>query len=454
MKDFHKKKSERPGEGKEKKKSVVDELEAMRQELRGRKSTNYSSKKEFNNSKPSFKKPSRPEHSEEKGSGKKFFKNPKFGTKTDNKTEGVSKERAHKYPKGEFPEKKGYQPKPERKEAGKYKKFDRPNSGFNKERYSDKRNSEKSPERSDKTLDRKDFGKRDNYKSENKRPNNYREENSSNQKRPLKARFDKRAGSNNPEKKAYEGKDKNFKKDPKKTDDLTRLNKFISNSGICSRRDADNLIQDGKIKVNDKIVTELGYKVKRGDEVKYNNKILKPEKMVYVLLNKPKDFITTTDDPENRKTIMDLVDGACPERIYPVGRLDRNTTGLIILTNDGELADKLAHPSNNVKKIYQVDLDKPITKEHFETIKAGITLDDGLVQVDDLEILSGDKSILGIEIHVGRNRIVRRIFEHLGYEVVRLDRVMYAGLTKKDLPRGQYRFLTEKELINLKHLQK
>lgn len=231
-----------------------------------------------------------------------------------------------------------------------------------------------------------------------------------------------------------------------------RLNRYISNAGICSRRDADVLIESGEIKVNGKVVTELGYQVNPNDTVKYGNRVLNKEKMVYLLLNKPKDFITTTEDPDERKTVMDLVKSACEQRIYPVGRLDRNTTGLLLLTNDGELAEKLAHPSNNVKKVYQVELDKPITKADFEKIIEGVELEDGKVTIDDLAIVSPDATSLGLEIHLGRNRIVRRLFEHLGYEVIKLDRVVYAGLTKKDLPRGKWRFLNEKEVITLKYL--
>lgn len=236
------------------------------------------------------------------------------------------------------------------------------------------------------------------------------------------------------------------------TDEL-RLNKYIANSGICSRRDADELIQKGVIKVNGEIVTEMGYKVQRQDRVTYNGKTINPEKPVYVLLNKPKDFITTTDDPMERRTVMQLVNNACEERIFPVGRLDRNTTGLLLFTNDGELAAKLSHPSGKIKKIYQVTLDKPLTSAHADQILEGLTLEDGLVNVDDLQVLSKDRTILGLEIHVGKNRIVRRIFAHLGYEVTALDRVTYAGLTKKDLTRGKYRFLTEKEVINLKYFK-
>ncbi|TVP53077.1 MAG: rRNA pseudouridine synthase [Mongoliibacter sp.] len=232
--------------------------------------------------------------------------------------------------------------------------------------------------------------------------------------------------------------------------DETRLNKYIANSGVCSRREADTLIGKGLVTVNGEIVTELGFKVQRGDKVTYKGKLLNPEKPVYILLNKPKDFITTTDDPMERKTVMNLIEKACDERVFPVGRLDRNTTGLLLFTNDGELAAKLSHPSNQIKKIYQVTLDKPLTQNDEKSILEGLTLEDGAVQVDDMQVLSKDRTILGLEIHVGRNRIVRRIFAHLGYDVIALDRVLYAGLDKKDLPRGRYRFLAEKEVVRLK----
>ncbi|SOD91919.1 pseudouridine synthase [Spirosoma fluviale] len=235
-------------------------------------------------------------------------------------------------------------------------------------------------------------------------------------------------------------------------DGTTRLNRFIANSGVCSRREADELIAHGDISVNGKVVTEMGYKVKEGDTVKYGTKVLNPERFVYVLLNKPKDYITTTEDPEERKTVMELVADAGKFRMYPVGRLDRNTTGLLLITNDGELADKLTHPSNNIRKIYQVELDKPITEEHFEAIKKGIELEDGPVKPDAVSIVTPDGYVIGIEIHSGRNRIVRRIFESFGYEVTKLDRTTYAGLTKKELPRGKWRFLDPKEVVKLKYL--
>ncbi|MBL6447501.1 rRNA pseudouridine synthase [Fulvivirga sp. 29W222] len=232
----------------------------------------------------------------------------------------------------------------------------------------------------------------------------------------------------------------------------TRLNKYIANAGVCSRREADKLIVAGEIKVNGQVITELGYKVEPTDKVVFKGRKLSPEKPVYVLLNKPKDFITTTDDPENRRTVMELVKNACEERIYPVGRLDRNTTGLLLFTNDGELARKLAHPSHNVKKIYKVELDKSITKEDFAKIEQGLELEDGLAMVDGLAIVDNNKKTLGIEIHIGKNRIVRRIFEHLGYEVIKLDRVMYGPLDKLNLPRGKWRFLSDKEIAKLKRL--
>ena len=232
-----------------------------------------------------------------------------------------------------------------------------------------------------------------------------------------------------------------------------RLNKYISNSGVCSRRDADKLIEAGEIMVNEKVVTEMGYKVGAGDVVKYGKKVLNPEKLKYVLLNKPKDFLTTMEDPQGRKTVMSLIKKAGDERIYPVGRLDRNTTGLLLFTNDGDLAKKLSHPSHKVHKLYQAELDKPLTENHLRDIAEGLNLEDGVAVVNDIAIVGEDKRIVGIDIHIGKNRIVRRIFEHLGYDVVKLDRVIYGGLTKKDLGRGKWRFLTEKEVIKLKHMK-
>ncbi len=232
-----------------------------------------------------------------------------------------------------------------------------------------------------------------------------------------------------------------------------RLNRFIANAGICSRREADELITAGVISINGEIVTELGTKVKPGDNVKYHDQSLKTEKLVYVLLNKPKDYITTTDDPEERRTVMALVHDAGKERIVPVGRLDRNTTGLLLLTNDGELTKRLTHPSGNIKKLYQVELDKNLTQVDMVKAAEGIELEDGVVAFDEIQYASpDDKSIVGVELHSGKNRIVRRIFEAMGYEVRKLDRTTFAGLTKKDLPRGRWRYLTEMELNMLKML--
>ncbi|MFA6275664.1 MAG: pseudouridine synthase [Pedobacter sp.] len=241
-----------------------------------------------------------------------------------------------------------------------------------------------------------------------------------------------------------------------KDDGLIRLNRYIANSGICSRRKADELIEAGVISVNGSPVSELGHKIDPyKDEVRYNGELLKREKKVYVLLNKPKDYITTTDDPQERRTVMQLVEKASRERIYPVGRLDRNTTGLILMTNDGELADKLSHPKNGITKIYHVELNKSLSQGDFNKIQFGLELEDGLIKPDNVSYVAGaSKREVGIQIHSGKNRIVRRIFEHLGYDVVKLDRVVYGNLTKKDLPRGRWRFLEEHELIQIKHLIK
>jgi 23S rRNA pseudouridine2605 synthase len=282
-------------------------------------------------------------------------------------------------------------------------------------------------------------------------------------KNPSFSRSDFKKGGEGEEKKSFvqsrmERQREDFKTDktekPKSDDGLIRLNKFMANSGVGSRREADELIKMGLVTVNGETITEMGHKVKPTDDVRYEGRKLKAEKLVYVLLNKPKGFITTTEDPEERSTVMQLVAGACKERIYPVGRLDRNTTGLLLLTNDGDLADKLTHPSYNAKKIYKVELDKPISKNDFDKIKEGVQLEEGRAMVDDLAMVSDDKKTVGIEIHIGWNRIVRRIFEALGYEVQKLDRVVYAGLDKKDLGRGQWRFLKPEEVVMLKHFSK
>jgi 23S rRNA pseudouridine2605 synthase len=245
---------------------------------------------------------------------------------------------------------------------------------------------------------------------------------------------------------------KNFTERPEEL----QLNKFIAHSGVCSRRDAAELVKAGKVKVNGKLVVEPGFKVMSTDEITVNGKKVTLQKnMVYILLNKPKDFITTSSDPQGRQTVMQLIKHATPERVYPVGRLDRNTTGVLLLTNDGDLAQKLSHPSYEIKKIYEVKLDKPLTKRDFDTILKGIQLEDGFIAPDGLAYADAkDKAVIGIEIHSGRNRIVRRIFEFLGYDVKNLDRVLYANLTKKNVERGKWRFLTEKEVRLLKYMNK
>ena len=247
-------------------------------------------------------------------------------------------------------------------------------------------------------------------------------------------------------KKRIEYKEENF--DP---NEPVRLNKFLANAGVCSRREADEFIQAGVVTVNGEVVTELGTKILRTDTVMFHDTPVTPEKKVYVLLNKPKDYVTTSDDPQQRKTVMDLVKGACQERIYPVGRLDRNTTGVLLLTNDGDMASKLTHPKFLKKKIYHVYLDKNVTAHDMQQIAEGIMLDDGEIKADDIQYADPvDKKQVGIEIHSGKNRIVRRIFESLGYRVTKLDRVQFAGLTKKNLRRGDWRYLTEEEVDRLR----
>lgn len=232
-------------------------------------------------------------------------------------------------------------------------------------------------------------------------------------------------------------------------DGKIRLNKYLAGSGMCSRREADRMIKAGLVQVNGEVVTEMGVKVNYGDEVKYNGMVIKPEPKRYILLNKPKDYITTLKDPSARNTVMELIEGACKERVYPVGRLDRNTTGVLLFTNDGDLAKKLTHPSNEIQKIYHVSTDKPVSRADLQKIADGFELEDGFIAADEVAYTderSGNRCEIGIRIHSGRNRIVRRIFEHLGYEVKKLDRVMFAGLDKKSLGRGKWRFLYENEI--------
>ncbi len=278
---------------------------------------------------------------------------------------------------------------------------------------------------------------------------------STDRKPTIKRKFETKSGptdrKNEYHRKEYSSKSKSEKRNEKPESELVRLNKFIATSGICSRREADEYIRTGLVKVNGVIITEMGVKINPTDEVKFNDSLIKSERKVYILLNKPKDFITTVDDPFAKRTVLDLVKNACRERIYPVGRLDRNTTGVLLLTNDGELTKKLTHPKYEKKKIYHVGLDKFITRADLEKIAEGIELEDGFIKADAISYIEdGDKKQVGIELHSGKNRIVKRIFERLGYEVVRLDRVYFAGLTKKNLPRGHWRALTEQEIGMLK----
>ena len=270
--------------------------------------------------------------------------------------------------------------------------------------------------------------------------------------RPPKSRSDFHQGKRKPKQKGAAPQERGPK--AKQESGRIRLNKYVANSGVCSRREADTYIAAGNVTVNGKPVTEMGYKVSPGDVVRFDGRILNPEKKEYVLLNKPKNFITTTSDEKGRRTVMELISKASNARLLPVGRLDRNTTGLLLFTNDGDLAKKLTHPKHGVRKIYHVELNKNLRTEDLNAIKKGLQLEDGPIQVDDVSyIRNAPKREVGVKIHSGRNRIVRRIFEHLGYEVVKLDRVVFAGLTKKDLPRGHWRPLTAQEVINLKMIK-
>lgn len=252
--------------------------------------------------------------------------------------------------------------------------------------------------------------------------------------------------------KAYQRDKDKAKQNIAKKDGLIRLNKYLADAGVSSRREADKLIQSGAVKVNGKVVTQLGTKVKVTDKVQYGEETLKRESLVYVLLNKPKDYLTTTEDPKQRKTVMSLVDDACKERIYPVGRLDRNTTGLLLFTNDGEMAKTLLHPGHKVKKLYHVELDQPLARKNLEEIAKGVKLEEGRIQVDGISYdeNASDKRHVGISIHSGQNRVVRRIFQSFGYEVEKLDRTIFGPLTKKNLPRGKWRYLTDEEILMLK----
>lgn len=330
-----------------------------------------------------------------------------------------------------------------------------------KRSYAKRDDAGRKPRRSYGDDDAKPFVKRADGKYESAKPRKSFEEG---EKKPYAKREPKGEYG---EKKTYEPKlsksekvvVKSKKAGPKRTsdqpnvsEDAIRLNRYVANAGICSRREADVLIATGVVSVNGKIITEMGYKVNPGDVVTYGGVPIKNETKKYLLLNKPKDYITTMDDPEERRTVMELVKKACKERLYPVGRLDRNTTGVLLFTNDGDMTAKLTHPKFDVRKVYHVTLNKKMTTEDYKILNEGFELPDGFIKPDATEFVGAGRYELGVEIHSGRNRIVRRMFEHLGYEVVKLDRVAFAGLTKKDLPRGKYRFLTEKEVSFLKML--
>ncbi len=269
--------------------------------------------------------------------------------------------------------------------------------------------------------------------------------------RPVRKVIARRKDGDNAPKSVYSKKKQiEYRKKNEGEETELRLNCYIAKGGVCSRRDADVLIAAGRVKVNGEVVQQVGVKVKRTDKVEVDDQVITPERKVYLVLNKPKDYVTTVEDPLERKTVMSLIEGACKERVYPIGRLDRQTTGVLLFTNDGDLAKKLTHPKYNQKKIYHVFLDKVVQTGDLEAIRKGIELEDGFIQADDVRVAEDDRTQVGIEIHSGRNRIVRRIFEHLGYQILRLDRVFFAGITKKNLPRGHWRFLTEEEVNILK----
>ncbi|PVH23931.1 pseudouridine synthase [Sphingobacterium corticibacter] len=423
--------------------------------------SNDRPKSNFSSSDKRFNKDSRGDENRSRGTGEGFAKK-SFGDRTERKPYNSDNRRSSE-------DRKSYNSDNRRSSEDRkpYNSDNRRSSEDRKPYNSDNRRSsenrggnrdfEKKAGFSRNSSSRPDFKQRDGF---NRKPFNDRDEQGKGAER-TNLRSRKTFGSGDGDEKTY-FPNRRFAQARKPAsgqaidDGTIRLNRYISNSGICSRRKADELIEQGLISVNGEIVTELGTKVDPAkDEIRYNNERLKREKMVYVLLNKPKDYITTTDDPQERRTVMQLVSKATKERIYPVGRLDRNTTGLLLLTNDGNLAEKLSHPRNNISKMYHVELDKSLSQGDMNKIEFGIELEDGLIKPDEVSYVTGaSKKEVGIQIHSGKNRIVRRIFEHLGYEVVKLDRVVYANLTKKDLPRGRWRYLEERELIQLKHLMK
>jgi 23S rRNA pseudouridine2605 synthase len=358
-------------------------------------------------------------------------------------------------------DKKSPRKRSDRSEDDRFKRKD-DESGRRGSKSFDKRDGDDRP-RGRKPFDKKDRGRSDDSKREGGK--NFATSRENYDKRHGKMKFER--GEDTPaykskyerdygKKKPYKGKrgSQVLPSESSKLDDRIRLNKYLSNSGLCTRREADEFIASGMVEVNGKTITEMGYKVNPGDVVKYAGERLSPEKSVYLLLNKPKDFVTTVKDPNGRSTVMQLIKGA-GARVFPVGRLDRMTTGLLMLTNDGDLAKKLTHPKHNVKKLYHVQLDKNVKAEHLKQLVEGVELEDGVMAADVVSYVGDgkDKREVGIEIHSGKNRVVRRLFEGLGYKVLKLDRVVFAGLTKKDLPRGRWRTLTEQEINNLKMLK-
>ena len=298
---------------------------------------------------------------------------------------------------------------------------------------------------------REDRGRREGYRGDrrDRREGDDRRDRYSD--RPARKVFTRRADGDGAPQSVYSKKKQiEYRKKNEGQETELRLNRYIAKGGVCSRRDADVLIAAGRVKVNGEVVQQVGVKVKRTDRVEVDDQVITPERKVYLVLNKPKDYVTTVEDPLERRTVMALIEGACKERVYPIGRLDRQTTGVLLFTNDGDLAKKLTHPKYNQKKIYHVFLDKVVQTGDLEAIRKGIDLEDGFIQADDVRVAEDDRTQVGIEIHSGRNRIVRRIFEHLGYQILRLDRVFFAGITKKNLPRGHWRFLTEDEVNILK----
>lgn len=298
---------------------------------------------------------------------------------------------------------------------------------------------------------REDRGRREGYRGDrrDRREGDDRRDRYSD--RPARKVFTRREDGDSAPQSVYSKKKQiEYRKKNEGQETELRLNRYIAKGGVCSRRDADVLITAGRVKVNGEVVQQVGIKVKRTDRVEVDDQVITPERKVYLVLNKPKDYVTTVEDPLERRTVMALIEGACKERVYPIGRLDRQTTGVLLFTNDGDLAKKLTHPKYNQKKIYHVFLDKVVQTGDLEAIRKGIDLEDGFIQADDVRVAEDDRTQVGIEIHSGRNRIVRRIFEHLGYQILRLDRVFFAGITKKNLPRGHWRFLTEDEVNILK----